>query len=266
MKDLIFMEMKIQITIDMKKFTLLFTVLLTFSTYVMLNAQQADTIRVGDRFKNHHLLKEKTIDYLVHSEFRGSVRLGVLIRSSVEKVKHEGKDYIVIKNNYYGADKSSSGDFYSMVEPETFKPVIHIRNIGEKGKEAYQFTDKALMALDTVSNNAEAGHKLELEEPIFNFELDLNTFSMLPMKKGYKAVLRFHHPGSKTTKPNWYKIKVEGSEKLKLPGDKELDTWVLFMDYNGTQPTRFWYTKKDQEFVRMEGNYNGVKIYKTRLF
>lgn len=250
----------------MKQSILFCTVLFILSTNVAINAQQADTIRVGDTFKNHHLLKEKTYDYLVHSEFRGSVRLGVLIRSSVEKVNHEGKEYVVVKHNYYGPDKSSTGNFYSMVEPETFKPIIHIRNIGNKGKEAYQFNENALVALDTVSNNAEEGFNLELDEPIFNFELDLKTFSMLPMKEGYKAVLRFYHPGSKTTKPDWYEIKVEGSEKVKLPGGKELDTWVLFMDYHGTQPTRFWYTKEGQEFVKMEGNYNGVKIYKTRLF
>lgn len=250
----------------MRIYTILLGVILVLGFSRSLHAQEADTIRVGDTFENHHLLKEKTISYLVHSEFRGSVRLGVLVRSSVEKIKHEGKDYLALRHFYYSSDKNSSGDFYSMVEPETFKPVIHIRNIGDRGKEAYRFTGETLVALDTVSNNAEEGYNLTLEEPVFNFELDLNTFSMLPMQEGYKAVLRFHHPGSKSTKPDWYEIKVEGSEKVKLPGGKELDTWVLFMDYNGTQPTRFWYTKKGQEFVKMEGNYNGVKIYKTRLF
>ena len=244
---------------------ILFILLLSLAWCLPVKAQDVDTIRVGDIFENHQLLKEQTIDYLVHSEFKGSVRLGVMVRSSVEKINHEGEDFIVIKHDYYGADKKSSGEFHSMVKPESFEPVIHIRNIGERGKEAYRFTGDSIIALDTVKNNAEEGYNLSLEEPVFNFELDLNTFSMLPMRNGYTAVLRFHHPGSKTTKPDWYKIKVEGSEKVRLPGGKELDCWVLFMDYHGTQPTRFWYTKSGQEFVKMEGNYNGVKIYKTRL-
>ncbi|GAB5410393.1 MAG: hypothetical protein BalsKO_27580 [Balneolaceae bacterium] len=245
----------------------LLVAILTISSIVISpKAQEVDTIRVGDVFKNHHLLKEQTIDYLVHSEFKGFVRLGVLIRSSVKKIEHQGEDYISVEHDYYGPDKKTSGDFYSIVEPETFKPIIHIRNIGERGKEAYRFTEKALVALDTVKDNSEKGYNLDLEKPIFNFELDLTTFSMLPMREGYRAVLRFHHPGSKTTKPDWYEIKVEGSEKIEIPGEKEVDTWILFMDYNGTQPTRFWYTKEGQEFVKMEGNYNGVKIYKTRLF
>ncbi len=250
----------------MRKSSLLFTGLFIFGISLILKAQEPDSIRVGDIFKNHHLLKEKTIEYLVHSEFRGSVRLGVMVRSSVERIKHEGEDFLAIKHEYFGADENSTGEFYSMVEPKTFKPIIHIRNIGSKGKEAYRFTDQAVVALDTAKSNAEEGYNLKLEEPVFNFELDLTTFSMLPMREGYSVVLRFHHPGSKTTKPDWHEIKVEGSEIIKLPGGKELDTWILFMDYHGTQPTRFWYTKDEQEFVKMEGNYNGVKIYKTRLF
>ncbi|MEO1097320.1 MAG: hypothetical protein AAFX57_06145, partial [Bacteroidota bacterium] len=61
-------------------------------------------------------------------------------------------------------------------------------------------------------------------------------------------------------------VEVERSEELELPGGSKLDTWVLFIDYNGTQPTRFWYTKETQDFVKMEGDYNGTKIVKARLF
>lgn len=66
--------------------------------------------------------------------------------------------------------------------------------------------------------------------------------------------------------PAFYNLKVEGGDKLTLPNGETLDCWVIFTDYGGTQPTRFWYTKKGQNFVKMEGQYNQVKIYKTRLY
>ncbi|MGD1961200.1 MAG: hypothetical protein ACFB2Y_20255 [Fulvivirga sp.] len=112
----------------------------------------------------------------------------------------------------------------------------------------------------------EAEYSLELKEPIFNFEIDLETFSALPLSDSYQAVLRFYHPGSDYSGPQWYLITVERSEELILPSGLKVDTWVLFMDYNGSQPTRFWYTKEGQDFMKMEGDYNGTKIVKSRLF
>tara|TARA_R110000868_G_scaffold306734_4_gene568159 strand:+ start:28904 stop:29641 length:738 start_codon:yes stop_codon:yes gene_type:complete len=231
-----------------------------------VQSQTVDTIRIGDQFKNFELFEEGSTKYIIYSEFKGITRMGGLMESTMKRVIHEGQNYLAVEHYFYGADKKSSGNFYSLVEPKTFRPIIHIRNSENKGKEAYRFTEKALIALDTVKNNSEEGYHLDLEEPIFNFELDLETFSMLPLSAGYKAVLQFHHPGSTVSAPAWYEIKVEDAEKITIPGNKELDTWVLFMDYNGTQPTRFWYTKGDQKFIKMEGNYNGVKIYKTRVF
>lgn len=235
-------------------------------TISVAHAQNADTIRVGDKFERFDLLEEGTTRYIIYSQFKGATRMGGLMVSSVKKTINEGQNYLAIEHYFYGADKKSSGNFYSLVKPKTFRPVIHIRNSDAKGKEAYRFTEKALIALDTVKNNAEEGYHLDLQEPIFNFELDLETFSMLPLEEGYKAIIQFYHPGGTFIGPAWYEIKVEGSEKLIMPGNKYIDTWVLYMDYNGAQPTRFWYTKGDQKFIKMEGNYNGVTIYKTRVF
>jgi hypothetical protein len=86
----------------------------------------------------------------------------------------------------------------------------------------------------------------------------------LPLEVDYEAVMNFYHPGGSA--PNFYHLKVLGSEKLILPDGTEMDCWILFTDYGGTQPTRFWYTKVNQNFVKMEGEYNKLKIRKVRLF
>lgn len=228
--------------------------------------QEIDTIRVGNHFKNFDQLPTGTMQYMVYAERGGIQRPSVLMTAKTERIEHQGEEYITISHIWNGAEKKYNGRFYSMVKPKTFEPVIHIRESEAKGKEAYKFSEKALTALDTVSNNAEAGYNLELDESIFNFEIDLETFSLLPLKQDYKAALHFFHPGSTFGGPDWYLIEVIGSEELTLPGGKKIDTWILYMDYNGTQPTKFWYTKKNQEFIKMIADYNGTTIYKTRLF
>lgn len=229
-------------------------------------SQEIDTIRVGDHFKNFDQLPIGSMQYMIYAERGDTQRPSVIMNAKTERIEHEGKEYIAISHIWNGADKKFNGQFYSLVKPKTFEPVIHIRESEAKGTEAYKFSKKALIALDTVSNNAEAGYSLELDESIFNFEIDLETFSLLPLKQSYKAALHFFHPGSTFGGPDWYVIEVIGSEELILPGGKKIDTWILYMDYNGTQPTKFWYTKKNQEFIKMVADYNGTKIYKTRLF
>ena len=119
--------------------------------------------------------------------------------------------------------------------------------------------------LDTVKNNTISDFDLALEVPTYNWEIDIETYSLLPMKDGYKAVMNFYHPGA-TTPPKYYMLEVEKSEKLMLPNGDHIDCWVLFTDYGGTQPSRFWYTMKDQNFIKMEGQYGKVAIRKSRLF
>lgn len=249
-----------------KKFFKSALLVLFVCTSTNIFSQEIDTIRVGDHFKNFDQLPIGSMQYMIYAERGDTQRPSVIMNAKTERIEHEGKEYIAISHIWNGADKKFNGRFYSLVKPKTFEPVIHIRESEAKGTEAYKFSKKALIALDTVSNNAEADYSLELDESIFNFEIDLETFSLLPLKQSYKAALHFFHPGSTFGGPDWYVIEVIGSEELILPGGKKVDTWILYMDYNGTQPTKFWYTKKNQEFIKMVADYNGTKIYKTRLF
>lgn len=251
----------------MKKNFLKFTLLFLFAcTTASVIGQEIDTIRVGDQFKRFDQFSYEPMQYMIYAERGNTQRPSVIMNVKKERIVQDGNEYVAISHVWNGADKKLNGQFYSLVKPKTFEPVIHIRESEAKGTEAYRFSKRALVALDTVSNNAEVGYNLVLDESIFNFEIDLETFSLLPLKENYKAALHFFHPGSTFGGPDWYLIEVIGSEELILPGGKKIDTWILFMDYNGTQPTRFWYTKKNQEFIKMVADYNGTKIYKTRLF
>lgn len=246
----------------MKKLLFVLTLL---SLAISAISQNIDTIRVGEKFKGYQHLKPGEFKYLAYMEKGGKRRPTALMVSKVSTTTIGNKKQLTISHQWTGMDSKMNGNFYTVLKPETLQPILHIRQ-SQKGKEAYSFQDNYLIGLDTATNNLEAEYSLKLDEPIFNFEIDLETFSALPLEEGYQAVLRFFHPGSTYVGPEWYLIRVEKSERLALPSGLYVDTWVLFMDYNGSQPTRFWYTKEGQDFIKMEGDYNGTKIVKARLF
>lgn len=228
-------------------------------------AAAQDTIRVGHRFKNFDQLEMGTKRDAVYNLYQGEIK-GLAIKTrTTEKVTINGKEYISISHTWVSPGTEWKGSFEYLCEPETMKPIQHIRNTKRAGTEAFRFSHGKVTGLDSVSENSQKDFELALKEPTFNWEVDLETYSLLPMKKGYHAVMNFYHPGG-STPPGFYHLKVTGSEKLNLPDGKSLDCWVIFTDYGGTQPTRFWYTKKGQNFVKMEGQYNQMTIRKERIF
>lgn len=224
-----------------------------------------DTIRVGHPFKNFDQLEMGTKKDLVYSSFQDKV-VGMSLKTrTTEMVELNGKKLLRITHTWQSPGSEWQGHFTYWCEPGTLKPIQHIRHTKKTGTEAFQFHPDRISALDSVANNQQRDFKLDLIEPTYNWEVDLETYSLLPMKEGYHAVMNFYHPGGQTP-PKYYHLKVTGSEKLILPDGREMDCWIVFTDYGGTQPTRFWYTKAGQNFVKMEGTYNRMTIRKERLF
>lgn len=233
--------------------------------FIPMALQAQDTIRIGHRFKHFNQLELGVKKDVIYNIMNGkTLRLAMKTRST-ELVTLDGQQYVSIKHAWEAPGTKWKGEFTYLCEPETMKPVQHIRVTETAGKEAFQFTGSQVVGLDSANNNTKASFSLELDEPTYNFEIDLETYSLLPMKAGYHAVMNFYHPGGKTP-PKWYHLKVTGSEKLNMPDGRQMDCWVLFTDYGGTQPTQFWYTKKGQNFVKMEGNFGQMTIRKERIF
>lgn len=239
--------------------------LLLLLSGLSLKAQKTDTIKVGDRFRLFDQLEMGTTRDAIYTELNGKAQSVTLKTKTVERITIDGREYMAFTHLWDSSNPDLSGSFYYICEPETLRPVIHIRNSKRMGKEAFAFSKEKISGLDSVQNNARKDFNLPLDMQTYNWEIDLETYSLIPMKAGYQVAMPFYHPGSPSV-PKYYLLKVEGSEKLKMPNGQVLDCWIIFTDYGGTQPTRFWYTKKGQNFVKMEGQYNQLKIHKVRLF
>ncbi|MCO6359655.1 DUF3108 domain-containing protein [Roseivirga pacifica] len=244
----------------MQKLKISLVMLLIFT----VNGQAQDTIRVGHRFKQFENLELGTVTDIVYNEYSGKLN-GSLKTRTTEMIELNGKEYVKITHIWRSPNAQNSGRFEYYCEPYTLKPVQHIRYTDSKGKEAFHFTEQLISGLDSASENQQADFELVLTEPTYNWEIDLETYALIPMSKGKKVVMPFYHPGS-PTKPDFYTLEVTGTESIKLANGKTMECWVIFTDYHGTQPTKFWYTKAGQNFVKMEGEYKGMKIYKTRLY
>ncbi len=228
-----------------------------------LFAQKLDTLHAGKPLKDFDKLNYEQFDFEVYSERDGKRSKSILMTSTTSKEQINGHECVMISHVW--SSPNFNGNFRAIVESETFKPIIQIRN-ANKGKEAYRFSDSQVAGLDTALNNTAADYSLDLPFPVFNFEIDIETFSILPLAANKEFMIPFFHAGSAQSPPAYYKLIVEKSDKIDIPGQGKVACWVLYMDYHGKQVSRFWYTKKDRKFVKMEGEYGPVKIYKLRKF
>ncbi|MEO9484881.1 MAG: hypothetical protein ABJG47_15585 [Ekhidna sp.] len=226
-------------------------------------AQSIDTLHVGKSFGDFDKLSYESYPFTVYSEKNGKRGPEISFISATSEEMMNGKRVIAITHTWSG--NNFNGSFLALVKHGTFEPIIQIRNTEGK-KEAYSFFPDKITGLDSASNNAAADYRKELPHPVFNFEIDIETYAILSMKEGAVFAIPFFHAGSAYSPPAYYKMIVERKEELEINGLGKKMCWVLFIDYAGKQPTRFWYTIDERKFVKMEGEYNGLQIHKIRKF
>lgn len=233
--------------------------------FISVSAFGQDTLKVGHRFKAAKDLELGIQKDVMYTMVNGRVNSLSIKTRETKMVSINGKNYLSITHDSQTGKPDFDGWFEYICEPETLKPVQHIRRSKRAGNEAFSFSGMLISGLDSVVDNQQKDFELKLNEPTYNWEIDIETYSLLPMTEGYHAVMNFYHPGGNAS-PNYYHLKVIGSEEIVLPDKRKIDCWIVFSDYSGVQPTRFWYSKKGQNFVKMEGKYNQLTIRKERIF
>lgn len=238
----------------------------TFCTLLLLwlasaTQAQVDTIRAIPEKWIQQSLRQETSQYLVFFQNKKKPKqAGAYIWSRQLRAKN-GK--IEVEQKWYSSDSAGYRYVYSLVDQKTFLPIYHKTVMQRSGTEAFDFGDKKIKGSDSVANNAKASFELATSKPL-NWELDMETFSLLDLKAGKRYAINFYHPGGRTA-PKFYEYKVTGDEKVRTYEDKFIDCWKLRIDYTEKSYAIFYISKKSKEVIKMEEDFGSGVRYKVKL-
>lgn len=225
-------------------------------------------LRVGDALERLHLLRPGAADYL-RSEQRGEAHRPIDIwRREVRIDPARGGDRLVLLQRRDGA--AGAGDLQASVfELPALRPLEHRRERSRDGTvqvEAFRFSANGAFGDAAAEGDPRSGFAQAFEEPMFNFEADLELLQTLPWAPGYSVSIPFYHPGGGA--PARYVWSVAGEDAVTAPDGRAIGCWLVETDYNvpGGPPARFWLARSTQQVLRMEAQApDGVLHRKTLL-
>ncbi|ASU36597.1 hypothetical protein MuYL_4714 [Mucilaginibacter xinganensis] len=234
---------------------------------VNLAFAQTDTIRLKDKRLLTSVLKPGLKQYLVYFQTPASpktLRFWFWLRD-IKTESRGGEKVFTITQHWYGNDTTSYREVYSVNKAADFAPVYHsetVKNI----KSAYNWHSDKITGADTVKGNAKKDFSLAFNTPNFNWNLDIETFEMLPLAAGKTFAINFYDAG--LDPPKYILYKVSGSEIVATLNDEKIDCWKLLTegDYSGGHFSQtFWISKKGHEFLKEEDAFNGGYRYKVKM-
>ncbi|MDN5286495.1 MAG: hypothetical protein JWR38_2769 [Mucilaginibacter sp.] len=228
---------------------------------------QTDTIRLHDKRLMTQVLQPGNKQYLVYFQSmknKKNLRFWFWLRNIAIETKN-GEKVFTISQNWYGSDSTSYRSVYSINKMADFAPVYHAETKGGK-TQAYNWGATKITGADTVKDNAGKDFSLDFKQPNFNWNLDIETFEMLPLAAGKTFAINFYDAGLQP--PAYMLYKVAGSEVLSTLNNDKVDCWKLFTegDSQGKHYTQtFWISKKGHEFLKEEDSFDGGYRYKIKL-
>lgn len=236
-----------------------------FLASALFAQSQPDTIRAAG-FSMQYLPAGKQ-SYLVYIQTPGGFKKSIwLWERETRKEKWNGRDRILVRQQWTSSDTGfNSRQLLSVCEQAGFVPVYHHSRNSKGQVEAYVYGPDQIRSDDTVQQLSRKGFTMPLQETAFNWELDLETFSLLPLQEGKSFVICFYHPGS-PSKPDWYTYTVTGSETLRTVDGKDVECLKLYTTYaNNRGSSTWWLSRKTHEVLKMEEIFGNIRRYKIRL-
>ena len=230
---------------------------------------QTDTIRLKDQRLNTSVLKPGLNQYLVYFQNpkkSRSLNFSFWMRN-VQLENRNGEKVFTITQHWYGSDTAGYGyrTVYSINKAVDFSPIYHSETINNKTK-AYNWGADKITGADSVAQNQQKVFVLDFKTPNFNWNLDIETFEMLPLAEGKTFAINFYDAG--LDPPAYVNYKVTGSELIETLNNEKTDCWKLTTegDYKGTKYSEtYWISKKSHEFLKEEDAFNGTYRYKIKM-
>jgi hypothetical protein len=159
---------------------------------------------------------------------------------------------------------------YDIKVDDNFKPISEATVSNSTGKQQrkevrkYFVFDKNSMYThqDTIKHN-QSPYSIQNTALAFNWELDLETLSMLPLEDYTQFDINFYHPGSET-EPKYYTYKKVGEEKVSI-NNQSFNCWILKIDHNEKQWSEFWIDQKNHKVLQMRDYFYGKYRYKKLM-
>ncbi|TSD64039.1 hypothetical protein FFF34_015910 [Inquilinus sp. KBS0705] len=228
---------------------------------------QTDTIRLADKRLNTAALKPGTRQYLVYFQNpkkQKSLSFMLWLRNT-QISNRDGQKVFITTQHWYGNDSTSYREAYSVNRLSDFAPIYHSETIANKNR-AYNWAANKITGADSAATNTVKNFALDFKEPTLNWNLDIETFEMLPLAAGKTFAINFYDTGS--IPPAYVLYKVTGSEIVTTLDNQKIDCWKLFneSDYQGRHFTEtFWISKKGHELLKEEDTFNGGYRYKIKM-
>jgi hypothetical protein len=242
---------------------------LLFSFFMSVKAQApADTVRPGKGHLLMAVLKPGLRQYLVtyqNPKQSRSLTFWYWMRD-IQVISREGKKVFAINQHWYGSDTGAYRSVYSLNAVDDFAPLFHSESVRGKAV-AYNWNPDGIAGADTVEGNVRKAFSLKFDAPNYNWNLDIETFEMLPLAAGKSFWINFYDAG--LDPPKYVLYKVVGSEELVLLNGEKTDCWKLGTEgtdsKGGAYSETYWISKKGHEFLKEEDAFGGMFRYKIKM-
>lgn len=227
---------------------------------------QTDTVDQRHHPLNTSLLKPGVKQYLVYFQLPhrpDMLSLSLWVRE-IEKTSQDNKPVFKITQHWYSEDTARYRVFHSVNSAADFSPLHHAETRGNE-KQAYNWSLTGIEG-DATPDNKAAAFKLAFDQPNYNWNLDIETFEMLPLAAGKTFVIRFYDAGLEP--PAYVTYKVSGSDALQTLDNRTVDCWKLFTEGDsprGRYTQTFWISKAGHELLKEEDSFGGMYRYKVKL-
>jgi len=240
----------------------LFFKITTFVAFVILtngmNAQlKVDTINALNNKLVVSALQETSKNYLVYFTDSSKVdrkTIGDIWKRSVKRSTYNNQSVFEFQWEWVNKDGLIKKTI-NICDSKTLQPIKHW-SINTYGKTtdtlAYIFENGYMLCDNNVKGNkVSKDFKLKLDIPVLNWELDLETYSLFPIKRvGQIFDVSFFDPNEESVQ--YHRYEVVGEENLEVFKGTKVSCWLLKIQYDSNNSSTFWITKKGKEFIKSE--------------
>ncbi len=224
---------------------------------------QVDTVHFDNSVLNLHQLSSGKNTYLHYMQdtFANAPIYDISIwERSIQKTDSQ----IIFDWKWITTDSATYTDKRIIFNGQNLKPQQIAWSNWTKGVEdyrlAFDFTENALVSDSDTTKHTYKAMQIPYDYLAFCWELDMETFSTLPLAVGKTFVIPFYHPGGEP--PAYHQYKVVSMDKVHF-ADNQLSAYVLrYYHEDPTEYTDWWIAENSFKVLKMKSRYGDTYRYK----